>query len=815
MGITTTLIKQDQISLKIETSLGQDVLIMRTFQGIEGLSSPFEFEVFTVSTNANIDFDTIIGKSVTVSIDVKGKKRYFNGIVGHFSQHQTADSSKGSQETYYKAILYPSFWLLKFKKNNKIFQNKSPLQIIGEILQDNNVIFEKKTTTCGNDPREYCVQYNETDFDFISRLLEEEGIYYYFNHDNGKHTMILGDNPTGHQDCPNIDKAPFEPSRMDVPLINLVNRCEVRQQVVTTSFAMADYNFTNASTKLYSDSKSKRGKEVRKWYTFPGDVDHEDKPAQGKLESLSKLRIEALELPERFIEGDSTIPFFSAGFKFQLEGHRRKDVNKSYILHSIKHSYIIDPARAKAGRAIYSNGFKAFPADTSFRPPLITPKPKIDAQTATVTGPQGEEIFTDKYGRVKVKFHWDRDGKDDDTSSCWLRVRQGMAGNNWGMLFLPRIGQEVIVEFFEGSQNRPFVTGCLYNSTHMPPYLPDRPSKSTIKTNTTKGGNGYNELRFEDLKKEEQIYLHAQKDWDTLILETRTTRLKKGSDWKWIEAGDRNVTILGADGAVAKTTPPDEKQEAGKGDDNLIITKGNRNMTLKGEGKGKGSYNTTIVKGDRVLEIKKGDEKETHDEGNHDKLLKKGNYTLTLNEGDRSVTLNKGNETVTLDQGNQTISLESGDRTVTINGNDTLTVEKDVTMTITGNLTITVEGNISIECAQNINMSAGESITIEAGEAINITAGADISMEAGGDANVSAGGAIEAEAGGDVTIAAGGAAEMTAGGDATIAAGGAAEMTAGGDVAVAAGGAAELDAGGECEIGAASVTILAAVVEVV
>lgn len=819
-----TLINQDTLSLKIETPLGKNALVMRSLQGYEALSEPFVFEIYAVSENKDIDFNALINQSVTVTVDMEGDARYFNGIVGQVVQQQTPSETVESA-TYYRLFLHPSFWLLRFKSNCAIYQNQSVMEIVKSLLGQYQVTFKDQTSSRGNKPREYCVQYNETYFDFISRLLEEEGIYYYFLHTNNAHTMILADSPLGHQSCAGLESASLHHEESDQEFLNVVTRCEVQQNVVSNIYTQSDYNFTTASNKIVGQA-SGTGDGKNSLYYFPGDVDHEDKPVSDVVQGYSHVRLEAEELFEKFIEGESTIPNFSAGFKFKLEDHPRESVNILYVLMWVKHHYSVEK-NVDGKLPLYKNTFKAFPDTASFRPKKVTPIPNIDAQTAVVVGPPGEEIYTDQYGRIKVQFFWDQVGQNNENSSCWLRVRQAWSGNNWGFLFIPRIGQEVIVEFFEGRAHRPFVTGTLYNSNNMPPYLPDRPSKSTIKSNTTKGGGGYNEFRFEDLKGEEQIYLHAQKDWDTLVIETRTTRIQKGTDWKWIEEGDRDVTIMGNPGAVAKTTPSEEAQPAGVGNDNLTIIRGCRNMTLKGEGAGKGSYNTNIYKGDRYLKITKGDELEYHLDGRHYKELDKGDYEQKMLEG---------NKILTIEQGNNYISLNDGSRTTYINGNDSTVIEENSYLEVIGNLTIVVEGNITIECAQNISMTAGEniditaggaitvsaaesitmnagaSVTTNAGEAIVENAGAEITMEAGAEIGASAGAAITMEAGADIAATAGAAVEISAGADVAIEAAGACEVSAGADVAIEAGGACEISAGGDVSIEAACVTVEAGIV---
>lgn len=820
-----TLIQEEPISLKITSPLGDNALIMRTFEGTEGLSEPFFFNAYVASTNTAVAFESLMSQPVTVTIDMQGQERFFNGIVGEMIQQQTPSEAEESA-TYYRLILYPKFWLLRHKSNCAIYQNQSVMEIVSELLGQYQVMFENQTSERGQSPREYCVQYNETYFDFISRLLEEEGIYYYFKHDAGSHTMILADSPAGHQPCPGIDVATLFHDKSDEPFLNVVTRCEILQNVISNSFTQSDYNFTTASNKITGQAKGAVGAGENALYYFPGDTDHEDKPNSGVVQGYSEVRVEAEGTFEKRIIGGSTIPAFCAGFKFTLDSHPRQSANIGYVLYQVHHHYNIEK-NVEGTRPKYKNTFRAIPDMTTYRPEKKTPIPKIDPQTALVVGPAGEEIYTDEYGRIKVQFVWDQVGQNNENSSCWLRVRQSWSGNNWGFLFIPRIGMEVIVEFFEGRAHRPFVTGTLYNSNNMPPYLPDRPSKSTIKSNSTKGGDGYNELRFEDFKGEEQIYLHAQKDWDTLVIETRTTRIQKGTDWKWIEEGDRDVTIMGNPGAVAKTTPAGEEQAAGVGNDNLTIIRGCRNMTLKGEGAGKGSYNTNIYKGDRYLKILKGDELEYHVDGRHYKELDQGDYEQMMLMGDKKLTIQEGNNYITLNSGN---------RETYINGNDTTTIEQDSTLMVVGNLTILVQGNISIQCEQNIDIFAAENITIEAGQSISMTAGTSfalstgtsssitagtsisetastgISMQAGADVNVAAGAAITANAGADITMDAGAAIEASAGADVAIEAGGACEVSAGADVAIEAGGACEISAGGDVNIAGSVVTVEAGLI---
>jgi type VI secretion system secreted protein VgrG len=298
---------------------------------------------------------------------------------------------------------------------------------------------------------------------------------------------------------------------------------------VTGAYAHDDFNFETPNTDLKVESKSDTPKF--RVYEYPGGFMKKDSG-----EKRANLRLDAFEQPQKIIRGDGFVRAFCAGHKFELKDHYRADVNKTYVLQSVSHA---------ATQETYTNSFTAFPADVQFRPPRVTPKPTISGtQTAIVVGKAGEEIWTDKYGRVKVQFHWDQLGKSDENSSCWIRVDYGWAGKQWGGIFLPRIGQEVIVSYLEGDPDQPLVTGAVYNSDQVVPYtLPDEQTKSTVKTNSSKGGGGFNEIRFEDKKGSEELYFHAQKDHNVVVENDRTKKVLH--DETNTIKGTRDLTITG------------------------------------------------------------------------------------------------------------------------------------------------------------------------------------------------------------------------------------------------------------------------------
>lgn len=518
---------QDNLKLKITTPLGPNKLLLRSFRGDERISGLFQFTLEMVSEDNSIDFDAIIRKPVTITLSLGNDVEHnLNGIVSRFVQEET-----NLRLTRYFADINPWLWLLTKTSDCRIFQNKSTPEILEAIFSDLGFTDFRNDLKGTYAKREYCVQYNETTFNFVSRLMEEEGIFYHFEHAADKHTLVLGDDADAHKTCPGLEGTPvhFRQSLVDHTQDLAITRCLVEEQVVSGSFAHDDYNFETPNTDLKVESKSQTPKF--RVYEYPGGFLKKDVG-----EKRADLRLDALEQPQKVIRGDGFVRAFVSGHKFELKDHYRADVNQTYVLQSVSHA---------ATQESYTNSFTAFPADTPFRPPLLTAKPRIaGTQTAIVVGKAGEEIWTDKYGRVKVQFHWDQLGKKDENSSCWIRVDYGWAGKKWGGIFLPRIGQEVIVSYLEGDPDCPLITGAVYNSEQVVPYtLPDEQTKSTVKTNSSKGGNGFNEIRFEDKKDSEEIYFHAQKDQNIVVQNDRTKKIKH-NETNTIE-GTRESTITG------------------------------------------------------------------------------------------------------------------------------------------------------------------------------------------------------------------------------------------------------------------------------
>jgi len=575
---------QDNLKLKVSTPLGPNKLLLSSFRGEEQISGLFHFNLEMVSEDNAIDFQAIVGKSITVTLRLGNDvEHHLNGIVARFVQEET-----NLRLTRYYADVHPWLWLLTKTSDCRIFQNKSTPEIIELIFNDLGFTDFRNDLKNSYDKREYCVQYNESAFNFVSRLMEEEGIFYFFEHTTDKHTLVLGDDADAHKACPGLEGTAvhFRQSLMDHTQDLAITRCLVEEQIVSGSFAHDDYNFETPNTDLKVESQSDKPKF--KVYEYPGNFLKKDKG-----EKRADLRLDALEQPQKMIRGDAFVRAFVTGHKFELKDHYRADVNQTYVLQSVSHA---------ATQESYTNSFTAFSADVPFRPPRHTAKPRISGtQTAIVVGKAGEEIWTDKYGRVKVQFHWDQLGKNDENSSCWIRVDYGWAGKQWGGIFLPRIGQEVIVSYLEGDPDRPLITGAVYNNEQVVPYtLPDEQTKSTVKTNSSKGGNGFNEIRFEDKKDSEELYFHAQKDQNIVVEHDRTKKVLHNETNEIKQ--DRSTTIQ-------------------EGNDTYVVSKGNRTFKVD---TGNETYD---VKGKRDLTITGN---ETHTNNANFTQTVSGNYSLKV-----------------------------------------------------------------------------------------------------------------------------------------------------------------------------------------
>jgi type VI secretion system secreted protein VgrG len=544
---------QENRLIAVDTPLGKDVLLLLGFKGREEVSDPFHFELDCISENHNISFESIVGKNATVSIILAdGSKRFFNGIVASFSQGRGgAEAGSDPRFSYYSAVLVPWLWLLTKYADVKIFQELSTPDIIEKVFTDRGFSDFKLQLQGSYEKRTYCVQYRETDFNFVSRLMEEEGIYYYFEHEQGKHTLVLANSPSGHKPCQKQDSARYQISAGGHEEEDVITALDRSKAIRCGKYALNDYNYLMPNTDLRSNVTSRQmlGQGKREIYDYPGLY-----PNKGRGDHLTTVRMEEEEAQITILTGASVCRAFGTGYRFTLQDHYRQDMNhKPYVLTQIQHEayqgadYPGVAPEAGGEEFTYSNSFECIPYEVPYRPRQRAEKPRVHGtQTAVVVGPSGEEIYTDDLGRIKVQFHWDREGKKDENSSCWIRVGQVWAGPQWGAVYLPRIGQEVIVDFLEGDPDRPLVIGCVYHKAHMPPLnLPGEKTRSTIKSDSTIGGGGFNEIRFEDKKGQEEIYTHAQRNMTQEVENDKSIQV--GRDEKHDVKRDHTVAITNND----------------------------------------------------------------------------------------------------------------------------------------------------------------------------------------------------------------------------------------------------------------------------
>jgi type VI secretion system secreted protein VgrG len=527
--------------MSISTPLGEDVLLINKLRATEAISELFRFEIELLHEENEagaeptvVDIQKILGEAITVSIIARdGVSRNFSGIVSNFSQ-----GNRDKRFSYYYATVVPQVWVLTQNVQTRIFQHISVPDILKKVFAG----FDVKWEISGDfKPRNYCVQYRESDFNFASRLMEEEGIYYYFSHDSGD-KMIVANTPQSHRDCPNKADIPFVTElTQDDEFIGSINEWLTDYRLQTGKVTLWDYNFQLPNNKLDAEQPSRfniGGNQKLEIYEFQAgyarkydgvDKTGGDKPSElqnifGEKQKSAEIMMQTIDSQYKTGSGIGDCPSLIAGYRFKLINHPYAAQNGQYVLTKVSHDCEQSPSYVSEhiNHSAYQNQFTCIAHGAGmppFRPLAKTPKPIMRGnQTAIVVGPAGEEIFTDKFGRVKVQFQWDREGKLDLNSSCWIRVVQNWAANKWGTMFIPRVGMEVIVSFLEGDPDQPTITGCVYNPEAMPPYkLPDEKTKSTIKSNSSLGGNGFNEFRFEDKKGKEQIFIHAEKNQDIRV----------------------------------------------------------------------------------------------------------------------------------------------------------------------------------------------------------------------------------------------------------------------------------------------------------
>jgi type VI secretion system secreted protein VgrG len=704
--------------LSVTTPLGADILLLNGFSGHEAISRPFFFQLECVAENENakkVVFDSLLGQKINVEISLPGgAKRYING-----SCLRVAQGARDATFTRYVLDLVPEPFLLSQKTQSRIFQHLPVPDILKKVLAGLDVTWEIQGAF---PPRDYCVQYRESDFAFASRLMEEEGIYYFFKHSAGKHTMVVANTPGSHSDLPVKSTLIFEAVGGGSREEDRVNAWEKAQELKAGKVVLWDHCFELPHKHLEaefpiqaavaagkSSHKLKLGANAKlELYDFPGAYAQRfdgiqpgggDRPADIQKIFQDNARTAELRMQEQaaasvLVHAASNCRQIVSGHKFTLERHFEGD--GAWVVYQVEHaaSEAAD-LRSGGGGFTYQNDFSCFPVALPFRPPRLTPIPTVKGtQTAVVVGPPGEEIFTDKYSRIKVQFHWDREGKNNSDSSCWVRVATPWAGTRWGAIHIPRIGQEVVVDFFEGDMDQPIVIGSVYNAECMPPYdLPSHKTQSGIKSRSTLGGGppNYNEIRFEDKKGHEQILIHAEKNQDIEV---------ENDEAHWV-GHDRTKTV--------------DRDE------------------------------TTHVKHDRMETV---DNNESISIGSNRTESVRKSETITIGEN-RTETVGK-DESISIGGGRSTAV--GKDERLSVGNSRSASIGKDDALQVAENATIQVGKNNEIQVGKKFALIAADQIQFQTGDASIILKKDGTITIKGKDITISGSGKINVKASSDVVL---------------------------------------------------------------
>jgi type VI secretion system secreted protein VgrG len=701
---------QQHRALAVTTPLGTDTLLLTEFHGSEGLSRLFQFQLnLLAEARKEVAFDKVLGQAVTVRLETAGgNKRFFNGICNSMAQGEG-----DGDYVNYRLEMVPRFWLLTKRAQSRIFQHQTVPQILKKVLDGLDVNFELQGTF---QPRDYCVQYRETDFNFACRLMEEEGIYYYFVHGDGTHKMTVANTPGSHVALPGGSKLTYKHLSQSVQDEDQIYDWSKVQDLTAGKYTLWDHSFELPHKHLEAEKGIVESVQVGQAshklrvgdngkleiYDFPGEYAQRfdgiasgggDQPAELQKIFEDNARTVNLRMQQEAagalaVRGASNVRHMASGYKFTLATVSGDPLTQplkadgDYVITALTHtiSYGGNYRAGSEGSFEYRNSFAAIPLALPFRPQRVAAKPVVaGSQTAVVVGPAGEEIFCDKYSRVKVQFHWDRQGKHDAGSSCWVRVSTLWAGKQWGMIYVPRIGQEVIVDFLEGDPDQPIIVGSVYNADMMPPYkLPDHKTQSGVKTRSSLKGTeqNFNEIRFEDKKGDEQLFIHAEKNQDIEVEHDET---------HWV-GHDRQKTI---DRDETTQIKRDRTETVDRNE--MITIKGDRTEEVKKD------ESITIV-GGRTETVKKDervriDGDRTQEVGKSESLSVAENRSVTIGKND-DLTVGK---VLVITAGDE-ITFKTGDASIIMRSSgDILISGKNIKLTGTGKIDLNADGDVKVK----------------------------------------------------------------------------------------------------------------------
>lgn len=729
----------DTTTLRFDVELGDygaDRLRLTGFRGFEEISQLFSYEVDVAVRDEEIDLADVVGQAAALIWHDPEGDRSIYGIVSQFERLE-----RGARFTHYRARVVPRHWLLTLRQDCRIFQNLSVVEIITEVLQDGGIpASEYEIRARGNHPkREYCVQYRESDWNFVSRLAEEEGIFYFFDHSGGFCKLVMVDDRDATGPVEGEATVPYKEQELGVGEKERISHFRLAQQLRPSKVVLRDFDFKRPSLPLESEAEQGAAEEsALQVYDYPGE--YTESSVGG---ALAQVRLEELRAAGVTGSGEGTCLRLQAGYRFTLEGHALDELNREYLVTRVQsvgsQPQSTDEDAGVSEQPTFRNSFECIAASQPFRPRRLTPRPRVEGpQTAIVRGPAGEEIHCDEYGRVKVQFHWDREGRNDDRSSCWLRANQGWAGSGWGMIIIPRIGQEVVVDFLEGDPDQPIIMGRVYNGESPPPYsLPDHKTRSSLMSSSSPGGGGYNEFRLEDSKGGEEIFLHAEKDWNSVIENDRTTLVKHdetsevGHDRSRTVKHDESVHVVNN---RTKNIDMDQTETIGRNKTTKVAKDhseqvgGNMDIAISGMLSETVSVNyTETVSGAMELTV-----------GGPLTMSVGGALSMTVGSMTQSVGGNSG-ETV------------GGNKTATVSGNVSETVSGKKESTVAGDAMEKIQGKSVVQVTKEATLQA-KKVMIQAQDEITIKAGsAQIILKKSGDITIK-GKKIDIKGSGDVVI---------------------------------------------------------------
>jgi type VI secretion system secreted protein VgrG len=755
-------------TITAKTPLADDALLFASMTGHEAISQCFSFRTTFASEDINIASADLLGLDVTINVTSDRGERFFHGLVDSFTLTEF-----GGERAQYVAVLRPWLWFLSKTSDSRIFQNMSVVEIIEEVFSDYpNAEFEKRLQET-YEPREYCVQYDETDLNFVSRLMEHEGIYYFFEYADGKHTMVLADANAKLEPASGYDEISYrEDSDSGRDFDEGITMWQRTDSVVSGSYTQTDYDFTKPSADLKVRSETPFSHELAegKQYYYPGTY---LEIARG--ETLAGVRLEEVQTAHHQIQAVSTAIGPAAGHVFTLAEYPREAENEKYIIRSVQ--YDMADGQYRAGGGSDDVGFSAvyslMPDLLPFRPDRTTPVPVMRGpQTAEVVGPAGEEIYTDEYSRVKVQFHWDRLGEKDDKTTCFIRVSSVWAGSGWGFIQIPRIGQEVIVDFLEGDPDQPIITGRVYNANQMPPYeLPGNATQSGWKSNSSPGGGGWNEMRFEDKKGSEEVYFQAEKDHNELVKNNETRTI--GNDW--VEdvghdatqsiGNDRTESVVNNKSTsvgVDRTVSIGNNDTESVGVDRSLSVGSNETISVGVDSTETiGSNHTQSVGSAQTLSVgtvrtRSVGAAETVGVGAAQAINVGAARSVAVGAAQSHAVAGADSWTV---GGSQSVTIASSqstrvgsDQSVTVGAGHTLTVADDSSSTIGANCLMDVATDMAVNVGANLAIVAADQISLTCGSStLVMKSDGTITME-GKDLTLKGSGKINIDASGEVTI---------------------------------------------------------------